>query len=75
LAKLADKAPHLQMLVLGENDIKEYSEIEPLAKFKELMSLELANTPLSEKADYREKIFKLLPSLEVIFLVKVELIK
>jgi acidic leucine-rich nuclear phosphoprotein 32 family protein A/C/D len=66
LAKLADKAPHLQMLVIGENDIKEYSDIEPLAKFKELMSLELANTPLSEKADYREKIFKLLPSLEAL---------
>jgi len=66
LAKLVDKVPNLQMLIVGDNDIKEYSDIEALAKLKELMSLELANTPLSEKDDYRERVFKLFPSLEAL---------
>jgi len=66
LAKLVDKVPNLQMLIVGDNDIKEYSDVEPLAKLKELMSLELANTPLSEKDDYRERVFKLFPSLEAL---------
>ena len=59
LAKLADKAPHLQMLVLGENDIKEYSQIAPLAQLQDLLIVELMGTPLAEKDDYREKVFEL----------------
>ena len=53
--------------MLGENDINEINDIACLANLKELMMLDLANTPLSKKDDYRESVFKLLPSLEVDF--------
>jgi len=66
LAKVTERYPKLQILFLSDNNINEYSEIQTLSKLKELMQLDLNNTNVSKKADYRAKIFALIPSLEIL---------
>ncbi len=65
LSKVADKYAKLQILFLSDNNITDYAELKPLTKLKEIMQLELNNTPLSKKADYRAQLFQLFPALEV----------
>jgi len=63
---LVDKIPKCKALFLGENEISEFEDIAPLSGLKELTHLDLSSTPLSEKDDYRTKIFALLPTLEIL---------
>ena len=66
IPKIADKYAKLQILMLSDNNtITDYAELKPLTKLKEIMQLELNNTPLSKKADYRAKLFEMFPALEV----------
>jgi len=65
LAKIVDKIPKVKTLLLGDNDINDYSEVECLKQLKELVQLDLSNTNLSKKEDYKKKIFEMIPTLEV----------
>ena len=67
LPKVADKYPKLQILFLSDNNITDYKELQPLTKLKEIVQLELNNTPLSKKPDYRYKVFEMFSALEVKF--------
>jgi len=66
LAKLVSKIPKVSTLLLGDNEIEEYSEIKCLAELKELKQVELSGSNLSNKDDFRDKIFEMLPNLEVL---------
>jgi len=63
---LVDKIPKVKALFLGENQINEFDEITSLSTLKELTHLDLSSTKLSEKDDYRTKVFAMIPSLEVL---------
>jgi len=66
LPKVADKYPKLQILFLSDNNITDYKELQPLTKLKEIVQLELNNTALSKKPDYRSKIFEMFSALEIL---------
>jgi acidic leucine-rich nuclear phosphoprotein 32 family protein A/C/D len=66
IKNLVDKIPKVKALFLGENEISEYDEVSALSNLKELTHLDLSSTALSEKEDYRQKIFSLIPTLQVI---------
>ena len=68
MAKVVERYPKLQILLLSDNTINDVNELKSLAKLEELMQLELNNTSVSKKDGYREKVFALIPSLEVIFI-------
>jgi len=61
LARFAD----LGSLSLGGNNIKDYDELQPLTELKGLLQLDLFGCAVSEKKDYREKLFAMFPSLQV----------
>ena len=65
IKNLVDKIPKVKALFLGENEISEFDDISCLSALKELTHLDLSSTPLSEKDDYRTKLFTLIPTLEV----------
>jgi len=69
LKNLVAAIPKVQELHLGDNEIAEYDEVACLAGLKELKDLYLAGCPISEKEDYREKLFSLIPSLEILDMV------
>jgi acidic leucine-rich nuclear phosphoprotein 32 family protein B len=56
----------LQSLSIGINKIDTYEEIEQLKKLEELVQVDLSNTPLSEKPDYRKRLFEILPKLQIL---------
>eukprot|EP00330_Aristerostoma_sp_ATCC50986_P007537 CAMPEP_0114588678 /NCGR_PEP_ID=MMETSP0125-20121206/11323_1 /TAXON_ID=485358 ORGANISM="Aristerostoma sp., Strain ATCC 50986" /NCGR_SAMPLE_ID=MMETSP0125 /ASSEMBLY_ACC=CAM_ASM_000245 /LENGTH=202 /DNA_ID=CAMNT_0001785199 /DNA_START=35 /DNA_END=643 /DNA_ORIENTATION=+ len=66
LAKLVPQIPAITTLLLGENEISEYSDVECFKSLKNLAQLELSGSTLSDKEDYREKIFGMFPELEVL---------
>jgi len=63
---LVEKIPKVKALFLGENQINEYDEIAALSGLKELTHLDLSSTKLSEKEDYRTKVFSMVTTLEVL---------
>jgi len=66
LTKVVEKFPKLQILMLSDNAINDFTEIKALSNLKELIQLDLNNTPLSKKDNYRKKIFELVPTLEIL---------
>lgn len=53
----------LQYLNLSGNKIKDLETLKPLKEFKNLSVLDLFNNDATQVENYREKIFKMLPSL------------
>jgi len=66
VSKIVDKYPKLQILMLSDNNITDFPEIQRLSGLKELLQLDLNNTPLSKKDNYRKKLFELIPTLEIL---------
>ncbi|XP_064544004.1 acidic leucine-rich nuclear phosphoprotein 32 family member A isoform X2 [Drosophila montana] len=56
-------SPQLQYLNLSGNKIKDLETLKPLEEFKNLAVLDLFNNDATQVENYREKIFKMLPSL------------
>jgi Leucine-rich repeat (LRR) protein len=56
----------LQSLSLGGNQFSSYDDLKPLQKLEKLYQLDLFNTPLATKTDYRSEIFKLFPKLGIL---------
>uniref|UniRef100_A0A3Q3Q8X0 Acidic leucine-rich nuclear phosphoprotein 32 family member n=1 Tax=Monopterus albus TaxID=43700 RepID=A0A3Q3Q8X0_MONAL len=63
LEVLAERLVNLTHLNLSGNKFKDISTLEPLKKLLHLKSLDLFNCEVTNLADYRESIFKLLPQL------------
>ncbi len=63
LTQLQD-CPNLTHLNISGNKIKDLDVLEPLKTFKKLTHLDLFNNPICEAEDYRNKLFKLIPSLK-----------
>lgn len=57
---------HLKALDLNGNKIEKAEQLEPLKELKHLERLDLEDTPLSELEDYREKVFTILPQLNIV---------
>ncbi|EDW91720.1 acidic leucine-rich nuclear phosphoprotein 32 family member A isoform X2 [Drosophila yakuba] len=56
-------SPKLQYLNLSGNKIKDLETLKPLEEFKNLVVLDLFNNDATQVDNYREKIFKMLPTL------------
>ncbi|KAH8370433.1 hypothetical protein KR093_003460 [Drosophila rubida] len=56
-------SPKLQYLNLSGNKIKDLEPLKPLVEFKNLAVLDLFNNDATQVDNYRDKIFKMLPSL------------
>ncbi|XP_072315094.1 acidic leucine-rich nuclear phosphoprotein 32 family member D-like isoform X2 [Eucyclogobius newberryi] len=63
LEVLAERLVSLTHLNLSGNKFKDISTLEPLKKLPQLKSLDLFNCEVTNLADYKESIFKLLPQL------------
>ncbi|XP_008299721.1 acidic leucine-rich nuclear phosphoprotein 32 family member B-like [Stegastes partitus] len=63
LEVLAERLVSLTHLNLSGNKFKDISTLEPLKKLPQLKSLDLFNCEVTNLADYRDSIFKLLPQL------------
>lgn len=61
---LLHTSPKLTNLNLSGNKIKDLETLEPLRVFEHLKSLDLFNNEVTSIENYRERLFKLLPSLE-----------
>lgn len=61
---LLKRSPNLTHLNLSGNKISELEALEPLREFVHLKSLDLFNNPVLNAPGYREKVFKLIPSLK-----------
>ena len=48
------------------NKITEYSHLEALKPLENLVQLDLSECPVSDKSDYRKKVFELLPKLQIL---------
>lgn len=57
------KTPSLTHLSLSGNKLKDIESLQPLAKLKNLKSLDLFNCEVTTEKDYRTKVFELLPQL------------
>lgn len=66
LKHLAKYAGSLQKLKLAHNKITIFDDLDILANFKNLKSLELQGNPVSKLSDFKVRIFRLIPSLEVL---------
>lgn len=51
---------------LGGNPIESYEDLEPLVELQNLVQLDLFGCPISEKSDYREKIFSMFKGLKIL---------
>ena len=67
VAKIVEKYPKLQILMLSDNNIADFADIKALSGLKELVQLDLNNTEVSKKDGYRKKLFEMIPTLEVRF--------
>jgi len=56
----------LQSLSLGGNPVQDVSDLEALKGLSTLVQLDLFGCPISEKADYRDKIFAIFEGLEIL---------
>jgi len=64
LELLSTNCPSLEHLNLSNNKIKEVDALAPLAELKSLKTLDLFSCDLTQADDYREKVFKTIPSLK-----------
>jgi acidic leucine-rich nuclear phosphoprotein 32 family protein A/C/D len=51
---------------LGGNPIQDTQDLEPLKDLSTLVQLDLFGCPISEKADYRDKVFTIFSGLEIL---------
>ena len=58
--------PKLQEIDLAGNKIADVDMLKPLADLKDLKILDLFGCPITESDDYRQKVFNLLPQLELL---------
>lgn len=56
--------PAINHLDLSFNKFESFDDLLPLAKLKYLKKLELSCCPIVEEANYRKKIFALIPTLK-----------
>lgn len=56
----------LQSLSLGSNKIVNIKDLSPLKNLQHLIQLDLSETELSKTQDYRNAVFSLIPSLQVL---------
>ncbi|KAG9070196.1 hypothetical protein KI688_009528 [Linnemannia hyalina] len=56
----------LDILDLGGNMLREWSDVAPLGSLMHLINLNLQGNPICEKTDYKKKILELVPSLRVL---------
>ena len=63
---MAKYSSTLQKLKLAHNKIANFDDLEFFSVFRHLKSLELQGNPVSKLSDYKVKIFRLLPGLEVL---------
>lgn len=61
---LLETSPKLTTLNLSGNKIKDLATLEPLKNFKYLKNLDLFNNEATTVENYREKVFKMIPSLK-----------
>ncbi|KAJ8918966.1 hypothetical protein NQ315_016868 [Exocentrus adspersus] len=61
---LLETSPKLTHLNLSGNKIKDLATLEPLKNFKYLKNLDLFNNEATTVENYREKVFKMIPSLK-----------
>lgn len=61
---LLETSPKLTHLNLSGNKIKDLATLEPLKTFKHLKNLDLFNNEATQLDNYRERVFKMLPSLK-----------
>lgn len=61
---LLNGSPKLTHLNLSGNKIRDLDTLEPLKEFKQLKSLDLFNCDVNSIPNYRERMFKMLPSLK-----------
>lgn len=60
------KMKTLSQVFLEKNNIEKLESLEALKDLKELERLELANNPVQEVPDYREKVLDMFPKLEIL---------
>lgn len=56
----------LQSISLANNSIENFEDLEPLTKIENLVQLDLSDTKLSERGDYREKVFQMFSNLHIL---------
>jgi len=56
----------LQSLSLGGNPISNLDDLKPLNKLEKIVQLDLFNSPISETEGYRDKIFGMFSSLQIL---------
>jgi len=64
LDKLVENCPRLYHINLCANKISDVEALTPLKKLDELAALDLFDCAVTEVADYRQKVFELLPQLK-----------
>ena len=64
LDKLVENCPRLYHINLCANNISEFTALEPLTKLEELTALDLFDCEVTEKPDYRKKVFEMMPQLQ-----------
>ena len=56
----------LQSLSLANNDISEYEQLQVLSDMKNLVQMDLSECAISEKTDYRKRIFEMFTNLHIL---------
>lgn len=69
---LAERLPNLETLILTNNCLADVSELTPLAACKHLTVLSLLGNPVSEVAQYRLHVVRLLPQLKSLDFTRVK---
>ncbi|CAD8168685.1 unnamed protein product [Paramecium octaurelia] len=63
---IANTYPKLLCLSLAENQIKTFADLEPIKQLKKLQQLDLSDNPIAELQGYFQKVFDLIPGLQVL---------
>lgn len=66
LKNLTKYADTLQVLKLASNKIATFDDVSSLATLKCLRNLDLENNPITKLAGYKDHMFKLIPTLELL---------
>jgi len=69
---LDESLPNLRTLILTNNKLSKFSDIEPLADLPTLTTVSLMDNPVSKKINYRLYVIHLLPNLRVLDFRKVK---
>ncbi|KAI6178185.1 LRRcap domain-containing protein [Aphelenchoides besseyi] len=64
VSKLVESTPHVYHLNLCGNQIDSVDQLKPLGKLENLQALDVFDCPVTEKEDYREKVFQAIPTLK-----------